>query len=275
MSLTLPALLDSEDAGRPGATFLVDAASGRKTSYAGVRQDAQQLATWIYRAGARRGDRILIAVEEPQAVVRLLLGAWCGGLVPVPLDPRAGAGFHSHVRALTEAPLYIISPAVLPGWVAGPSGARVVTSNRIPEASHGASVAHPISEHPSPDDDALLIFTSGSTGTPRGVLLTHAALVASAANGRNAHDLRPEDRSLCVLPLHHLNAITITLLPTLYSGGSVVLCPGFRLERFWQWMSEFGCTWSTLVPAIVAQLMDWQDPQAPDPQRGSGAIRFL
>ncbi|MBX3734933.1 MAG: AMP-binding protein [Verrucomicrobiae bacterium] len=275
MSLTLPALLDGEAAGRPEATFLVDAASGRETSFAGVRQDAQQLATWMYRAGARRGDRILIAVEEPQAVVRLLLGAWSGGLVPVPLDPRGGAGFHGHVRALTEAPLHIISPSLLPDWIAGTSGARVVTTDQIPEASHEASVARPSSGYPFPDDDALLIFTSGSTGTPRGVLLTHAGLVASAANGRNAHDLRPEDRSLCVLPWHHLNAITITLLPTLCSGGSVVLCPGFRLERFWQWMSEFGCTWSALVPAIVAQLMDWQDPQAPDPQRGSAAIRFL
>ena len=67
---------------------------------------------------------------------------------------------------------------------------------------------------------------------------------------------------MLVLPLYHINAECVTLMPTLLSGGSVVVPHHFNVSQFWDWLDDFRCTWSAVVPTIVAQLLDWQDPRA-------------
>ncbi len=80
-----------------------------------------------------------------------------------------------------------------------------------------------------------------------------------------SHQLTSADRSLLVLPLYHINAECVTLIPTLLSGGSVVV-PRFSISHFWDWLDENRCTWSAVVPTIISQLLDWHDPKAD--QRG-------
>jgi len=71
--------------------------------------------------------------------------------------------------------------------------------------------------------DGLLMYTSGTTGRPKGVVLSHANLLAGGANVSIAHELKSTDRALCVLPLFHINGLCVTLLGPLVSGGSVVM----------------------------------------------------
>ncbi|MBM4259203.1 MAG: AMP-binding protein [Deltaproteobacteria bacterium] len=70
----------------------------------------------------------------------------------------------------------------------------------------------------------------------------------------------PQDRSLCLLPLYHLNALTATLLPMLLSGGSVVMPHRFSVSQVWQWVEEYQCTWFAAVPTILTHLVNWTDP---------------
>ena len=111
-----------------------------------------------------------------------------------------------------------------------------------------------------PDQDALLIYTSGSTGQPKGALHTHRTFVAGGWNSAIPHELSAADRTLCVLPLYHLNAENVSLLPTLLTGGSVVMPHRFLVRSFWDWIAEYRCTWSALVPTIISQLLEWGDP---------------
>lgn len=55
-----------------------------------------------------------------------------------------------------------------------------------------------------PDDVATMIYTSGTTGNPKGVMLTHANLVANFTETVHAHNLTNEARSLSILPLNHI-----------------------------------------------------------------------
>ena len=52
------------------------------------------------------------------------------------------------------------------------------------------------------------------------------------------------------------------MIPTLMSGGSVVIPRGFVVSEFWNWLDDYRCTWSALVPTIISQLLDWKDPKA-------------
>lgn len=62
------------------------------------------------------------------------------------------------------------------------------------------------------DQTALMIYTSGGTSRPKGVLLSHENVIAGRTNTVQAHQLSAQDRSLCVLPLYHINAEMVSIM---------------------------------------------------------------
>ncbi|NIR17369.1 MAG: AMP-binding protein, partial [Desulfobacterales bacterium] len=109
------------------------------------------------------------------------------------------------------------------------------------------------------DDDALLLYTSGTTGLPKGAILSHKNMVAGGQYTTMAHGLTPEDRALCSLPLYHINGEVVTSVTPLVSGGSVVMPHKFSTTNFWELISEYGCTWFSVVPTIISYLCSATD----------------
>ncbi|MBW1963123.1 MAG: AMP-binding protein, partial [Deltaproteobacteria bacterium] len=103
--------------------------------------------------------------------------------------------------------------------------------------------------------DALLLYTSGTTGKPKGVILAHCNLIAGAQYTILAHELKGDDRTLCVLPLYHINAEVVSVLAPLLSGGSVVMPHRFSVSSFWSLLSGYRCTWFSAVPTIISYLV--------------------
>jgi acyl-CoA synthetase (AMP-forming)/AMP-acid ligase II len=70
-----------------------------------------------------------------------------------------------------------------------------------------------------------------------------------------AHALKPDDRALCSLPLYHINGEVVTAVAPLVSGGSVVMPHKFSCSNFWEFISEYRCTWFSVVPTIISFLV--------------------
>jgi acyl-CoA synthetase (AMP-forming)/AMP-acid ligase II len=104
------------------------------------------------------------------------------------------------------------------------------------------------------ENDALLLYTSGTTGVPKGVTLSHKNMVAGGEYTTMAHGLTPADRALCSLPLYHINGEVVTAVAPLVSGGSVVMPHKFSVSNFWELISEYSCTWFSVVPTIISYL---------------------
>lgn len=104
-------------------------------------------------------------------------------------------------------------------------------------------------------DHALLMYTSGTTGVPKGVVHTHASLLAGGWTTAVAHELNPSDRALCVLPLYHINGLCVTIIAPLVSGGSSVICPKFSNSKFWDNCEKHKVTWFSVVPTIISHLL--------------------
>jgi long-chain acyl-CoA synthetase len=66
-----------------------------------------------------------------------------------------------------------------------------------------------------PEEVALLIYTGGTTGRPKGVMLDHANLVATAAMIVDWFEMTAADRCLLVLPLFHVNGIMVSVVSPL------------------------------------------------------------
>ena len=99
-------------------------------------------------------------------------------------------------------------------------------------------------------DVALVLHTSGTTSRPKIVPLTHANLLASAANIKNTLRLGGKDRCLNIMPLFHIHGLVAAILASLAGGGSVFCTPGFNALKFFAWMEEAKPTWYTAVPTM-------------------------
>ena len=75
---------------------------------------------------------------------------------------------------------------------------------------------------------ALIVYTSGTTGRPKGVVTTHATLTAQIESLITAWEWTSRDRTLLVLPLHHVHGILNVVCCALWSGAALEMLPKFE-----------------------------------------------
>ena len=166
------------------------------------------------------------ALMEPDgpSFQRLLLQAWDDGFAVLPLDPRLPA---PAIQDLLER--------FRPTWMIDQSGKQGLPDG-IPVAGNVA----------------LVMPTSGTTGKPKGVLLTHDALAASAHAVRQRIGYDLGERWLCCLPLSHIAGIS-TLVRSRLAGSTPVIHNDFDPTAV---AAERQTTLISLVPTTLRRLMD-------------------
>src|SRR5690242_9480532 len=113
-------------------------------------------------------------------------------------------------------------------------------------------------------DDAIIIYTSGTTGKPKGCLLTHGNLIANARQISEWLRFTKDDRLLTIMPLFHMNAVSVTTMSALYAGGSTVVSPKFSASKFWNIISDFEVTSFGSVATMLAMLLNSYPDGVPD-----------
>jgi long-chain acyl-CoA synthetase len=106
------------------------------------------------------------------------------------------------------------------------------------------------------DDDAIIIYTSGTTGKPKGCLLSHGNVIANARQISEWLKFTPDDRLLTIMPLFHMNAVSVTTMSALYAGASTVISPKFSAKRFWNTISDYQITSFGSVATMLSILLN-------------------
>ena len=125
------------------------------------------------------------------------------------------------------------------------------------------------------EDAAMLMYSSGSTGRPKAAVHTHRSVLAHGRNSARSHQLTAADRSLLVLPLYHINAECVTLMPTLTAAVRLSYRTASSSASSGIGWTTIRCTWAALVPTIISQLLDYKDPKAESRAAAFQRIRFL
>jgi acyl-CoA synthetase (AMP-forming)/AMP-acid ligase II len=126
------------------------------------------------------------------------------------------------------------------------------------EAVLAAAPDAPPRSRPEPEDGVYLIYTSGTTGKPKGVLLSHRAILSAAISISWEQGVRPSDRMLIVMPLFHIGA-KINQLANMVLGTTIVLHRAFDPSAVLRAIEEEHITCAHLAPIMVRSLLDSPD----------------
>lgn len=225
----------------PHDGFTFQDMEGKETRFDFPAVEAQTAvrAAALQALGLQKGDTFGLVVVEPEDFVLTFLAALRVGVVPVPLYPPLSMGSldayadrTARILDAAQATVLVASERlknILWGLVDQvPSLRKLVPAESLRQAS-----AAPTYPEIRPEDLAFLQYTSGSTSDPKGVIVTHANLVANCEliirEGLKLE--RGRDRGVSWLPLYHdMGLIGFVIAPLLY-GIPVVFIPTLRFIK--------------------------------------------
>ncbi|MBF2761584.1 MAG: AMP-binding protein [Ectothiorhodospiraceae bacterium AqS1] len=111
-------------------------------------------------------------------------------------------------------------------------------------------------------DTATILFTSGTTGVSKGCLLSHRYAVRTAENIIEPFRVTGEDCVYSPYPLSHIGPAYYDILPTMMTGGRVVLRQRFSASNFWPEVKRYGVTWFMMLGSV--QQLLWANPPCPE-----------
>ncbi|HKY34262.1 MAG TPA: amino acid adenylation domain-containing protein [Candidatus Polarisedimenticolia bacterium] len=247
-------------------------AGDRRWTYAELDAEASRLAHALGSGGVGHGDRVVVCLQKSLEAVASIFGIQRTGAVFVPLDPAAPLSRQSAIVA-DASPRAIIGTgdrlADLARAACGPSPALLVNAGHplsAPEAVPGSRLlewrdlgqgAARGDAEPSPGCLASILYTSGSTGVPKGVMISHANVLAFTSWAARRFGLTPDSRVTSVAPFH-FDLSTFDLYSTLEAGGTVLLVPrqvALFPAALAGFMDEGRATHAYLVPSTLTALL--------------------
>jgi len=267
---TLAGVLRWRAAATPDDVFIVaETAAGdvRSVTFAELAARADRLARLLHSLGVRRGGRFHVHLTNCAEFFECLFAGASLGAVIVPTSPDSTADDLAYVLSHSGATVSVTEPALLPGVLGARdlapdlgelllarSGRPVPGTRLLDEALAGVS-AEPIRDEAEPGDTAVIMYTSGTTGWPKGVEVSHAALLFAGDVVAQALRIRPDDRWLVVLPLSHGNALYYSTMSALVSGASLALAETFAPGRWAEQAVRHRATLASLFATQVRMLL--------------------
>ena len=230
-------------------------------TYGELQVAASRVAHYLLETGGKPGDRVILVSENSLFWVAAYLGSLWAGFICVPLATSISPRDLDYILETTGARIAFVQAGFAARAGEHFPGMSVVTDRELPDL-RGSNSQRSFSVmllDAGPDCRALapvqgeqlaaLMFTSGSTGRPRGVMVSHANIVANTESIIQYLGLTSQDRMMVVLPFHY--CFGASLLHThLRVGGSLVVDPRFRYpEVVLQRMAETECTGFAGVPS--------------------------
>jgi long-chain acyl-CoA synthetase len=237
-----------------------------------LRHDDGTSETWSYRdldlrsraaarrlraAGLQPGDRLLTWSPSTPALPAVYFGALRAGVVLVPLDLRMAPDAIERIVEKAEAARLAIGSgrdapdpreARLEHFPT--SGVEDLAAEPDPDWPSGWAEEVGSWPRPRPEDLFEIIFTSGTTGRPKGVMLTHANVVATVETAHNA--IPPQEhRLVSLLPLSHLMEQAITLFYALTVGAHIMYVRSRNPRVIFEAIRDHRTTTMLLVPQVL------------------------
>lgn len=250
MLLTIPTMIDQD------RTSLITIA-GAERDYATLRSAAARVTGLLAGLGIGPGDRVGLFATNSIESVEVLFGAAAAGAVVVPMNYRAKSAEVAHLLrdsgtrvVFTEERYRDLIESARPESVE----CVIVLDGDYPLRRDESDALDEVVDV-GDGDLAVILYTSGTTSLPKGVMLTHGALVGYVVGTTDAADGTDRGRTVLAAPMYHIAGLA-SLLNSTYTGRSVILLPQFDTPAWLTAVERFGATSGFLVPTMLARLLD-------------------
>lgn len=193
-----------------------------KMTYGELRELIQQWANFLQAKGLQPGDKVGLFSKNCADFVAAYFAVIKAGGVVVPFNyqlvPREVAYIikDSHMKLFItqeKMPLTdVLSELDYPD-------VEQLTYEDLRQPVDHEFITYPQQEN----DNCTIIYTSGTTGKPKGAMLSHKNLVANTIEFLEVVKMYPTDINLCVLPMYHCFAWTVSVSGPLYKGSTIVV----------------------------------------------------
>jgi amino acid adenylation domain-containing protein len=226
---------------------------GARPTYAELAERAAGLARELKRRGLRRGDRVVVFLQNSPETVISVFGVLAAGGVFSVVNPTTKADKLAYILNNARAAALITEPRLAAVASEAASHAPSVENRVVTPFDFPGDPARP--EGGIDLDLAMIIYTSGSTGFPKGVMMTHANIAAAAGSITTYLESRADDVVLSVLPMAFDYGLYQALM-CVKVGATLVLeksftYPALVLEK----LRAEKVTGFPLVPTLAAMLL--------------------
>ena len=247
-------LLEKQVSGRGGELFLLSESDGRRWTYAEFDSAVNRTANMLRANDISKGDVVSLLMPNSPEYIIAYFACWKIGALAGPVNSLLKPEEIEWVVRNSEAKLMLVGSE----FVANVAGDTVpcphivfddvAVATEFPDQLDSTDLGA--------DDEAIIIYTSGTTGKPKGCLLTHCNLIANARQIAEWIGFDENDRLLTVMPLFHMNAVSVTTMTALYAGGSTVVSPKFSASRFWDTVEKYQITSFGSVATMLSMLLN-------------------
>ena len=268
--------------------FLFSEADGRKFTYAQFQAAVDRAAVMLASHDIGKGDVVSLLMPNSAEYIIAYFACWKLSALAGPVNSLLKEHEIEFVMNNSEAKAIMVSAEFVPRIhkirSQLPHLKSVIVFDDEAEATHAFSSQKPdlgvpsrasrlgwggqggqLTEEALPDgrasdtvdldDDAIIIYTSGTTGKPKGCVLTHGNIIANARQISQWLSFTESDRLLTIMPLFHMNAVSVTTMSALYAGGSTVVSPKFSASKFWKIISDYQITSFGSVATMLSMLL--------------------
>ncbi|MGH9470204.1 MAG: AMP-binding protein [Terriglobia bacterium] len=235
---------------------LLEEDSGRDITYGQLLETATRTAAGLLDAGLRRNDTVAIMLPTCGDFFYAFFGVMLAGGVPVPIYPPARP---DKIEEYVRRQVLILKNAEVRFLISFDRVRAVSQIMRlsIPSLLEVTSVetlcrsgARLPGAGLEPSEIAFIQYTSGSTGDPKGVVLTHANVLANVRGIGWAVKFRPDDYVVSWLPLYHDMGLIGSWLFSVYHGAPITILPPLAfLSRPQRWLWAMHDSRGSLCPA--------------------------
>jgi long-chain acyl-CoA synthetase len=241
-------------ANRVAGKRLATVCGDTRHTYAQLWSRCRQLGAALDRAGIGPGERVAILANNSHQYLEVYAGVPAAGRVVVPMNTR-----HAEpelLYALEDSGARVLLTDRDPGKLAA-CVERVIHMTDEYESLIGGEDEAPLGVGVAGDTLAGLFYTGGTTGASKGVMLSHANLVANTFHWMSHIPHQSGDKMLIMAPLFHA-AGTLGVFSNIWTGGTQVVLPSFDAVGVLDLIESEGCTATLGVPTMLSAITEEQ-----------------
>lgn len=225
-------------------------------TYSELLKAVEKVKALLIKRGIKPGDRIAIISENRPEWIVAFLAIQAVKATSVPLDIAHSPADLLHLIQFSDLKAALLSQAAAVKFGSSlPADLMALDIQNSFDYIQGSPKS--VQSYHSGDENstiATIVFTSGTTGQPKGVMLSHEAVIHSARGSQQSAELNKNDRILAIIPLHHMYGMGTVMLGALISGSSLTFLETIQRDSIITALKEDKITVLPAVPRLFESL---------------------